>query len=157
MAWARRLTVLASVVALSGSPSVLSACLAVCLQDMTPMASRVIRDQNHAATADHEAATQHQHHHGNAEAIASDSDQRTRPAESFPHLTALCGSCCDGVALAFMTGPRAERTDVVGLGMGSTAVLVAWLAPATSARTSSFSDPPVTPLPPISAPIPLRI
>jgi hypothetical protein len=159
MAWARRLTALASVVVLSGSPVVLSACLAVCLEDMTPTASRVTSSNRHghAAKAEHAAVAQHQHHHRDVEPVTVVRGQSGRPNESAPRLAALCGSCCTGLELAFMTGPRAERTDLVALGMASTAVLLTWSAPATSDRTSSFSDPPVTPLPPISAPVPLRI
>jgi hypothetical protein len=159
MAWARKLTVLASVVTLSGSPAVLSACLAVCLHDVRSMASRVTssNQQSHAATADNEAVLAHRHHHGDVETTTAVSGQRARPDQSAPHLTPLCSSCCAGVELAFMTGPRAERTDLAALGVAPTAVLLRWFATAVSARTPSFSAPPVMPLPPITASIPLRI
>jgi len=153
--WAKPLTIIATTLALSGSPAVLSVCLALCLHDMpAPMAPHHAEGQ--AAPA---AAAPHHGHHASTDlptAPAIDAAPAARD-EAATRLTARGGNCCSDAQLAFMAGPRVERTDVVSLAVASAAAPPSWLQPLIAGHVGLSAGPPVSPPPPFSAPLPLRI
>ncbi len=157
----KRLTSLATVIALSGSPAVLSTCMALCLQDVPAMAHKHGASVEHAAQA--QAATPvavsgHSHHGSPTapEARASANARVSAPKSSETHIGATCNNCCpDGVAV--VAGPRVERTDAHAFGATPTLVQVAHFLVTTSALGVAPHGPPVSPPAPLTAPRILRI
>ena len=151
---ARQVVIVATVLALSGSQAVLSACLALCSGSHS--AAVVTHHGSAEAQSVVASAAEHQGHHPTP--AAPDSTEAAVPLaghDSAPELKALCGSCCPDSAATLVAGPRAERADAIALAIAPTTL--SWQLPASIGRTVPSLGPPVSPQPPIGALIPLRI
>lgn len=159
----KRMTGLALVVALSGSPAVLSACMAVCLQGVATAASHTdTQATGHAAhvTATVPAvASAHAHHaspvsHESAAtglATASSHDSFER------RLSAPCTNCCpEGQAMS-VAGPGVERIDTKSFSATPIALRVASFLVTSPDLGASPPRPPVSPPSPTRALLVLRI
>lgn len=152
---ARQVVIAATVLALSGSQAVLSACLALCFAS-TPAAAGTHHQSAEAESVNVEAAAEHHGHH--ASPAAPESTEATAPIadhDSPPILKALCGSCCPDGDATLVAGARAERADTIALAIAPTTL--SWQLPPSVGRTASPSGPPVSPPPPVGALTPLRI
>lgn len=149
---ARQVTILVTVLALSGSQAALSACLALCFESMPAGAVGHHGSTEAESIVAAPAAEHHGHHISPAapEAAAPLADRG-----SAPRLKALCGSCCPDGDVALVAGPRAERADAVALAIAPTSF--SWHLPASVGRTVPSLGPPVSPPPPVGALTPLRI
>ena len=143
---AKRLTTIATVFALSGSPAALYACMALCLQ-AAPMAAMA---HEHGAPVPHAApvpavAAGHAHHTSPA-----------APESSDARLGATCHDCCpDGVAVVIGLG--AERTDTHACGATPMVVAVAHFLLTTSVLGAAPHGPPASPPASPRAPLVLRV
>jgi hypothetical protein len=152
---ARQVVIVATVLALSGSQAVLSACLALCFGS-TPAAAVTHHGSAEAESVIVAAAAEHHGHH--ASPAAPESTEAVAPLAdhgSAPTLKALCGSCCPDSDVTLVAGPRAERADASALAIAPTTL--SWQLPASIGRTAPSLGPAVSPSPPISALTPLRI
>jgi hypothetical protein len=173
----KRLTSLAIVFALSGSPAVRSACTAYCLHGVQPSAAahEGMTSEGHAAhtsVAAPAVASVHAHHGSSAsyepaaKATSSPSSHeapprdgpRAIPAErSDGRLSATCTNCRADWQFAFAAGPGVERTDTKYLGAAPMPSQVAPFLLTASAVEASPPGPPVPPPSPVRAPLVLRI
>lgn len=153
-AWLKRLTSLATVLAVSGAPAVLSACMAQCVQAaMTAMADKQGAPVEQAAPASTEAVVSGHSHHGSPPAhpapasteavVSGHSHHGSPPAHSAPALAdarasahearvsgarlgGVCHECCSaGVAVVAVASPRVERMDAPAFGAAATLTPVA--------------------------------
>jgi hypothetical protein len=159
--WSQRLTCLALAFALSGSPAVLAACMALCVDSPIIM-----------TTAGPEAAL-HAHHHEHGAAAAPTTEDPAAnhvghgalapevvlaavPQASDARLTATCSDCCLDGGVVPAAGLRVERRD----GDAASEAATARLAPFDLSRAVQAASPPRPPMPPISpvrTPLALRI
>ena len=157
--WSHRLTCLALAFALSGSPAVLAACMALCVDSPVKTTAG---HSGHGAPAPERVpeATSHAHHDHGAAAAPTTEEPATHvavaPQTSDARLMAICIDCCfDGGSMP-AAGLRAERRDV-------NAAPLAAIARPTSfdlSHAAQAASPPDPPIPPSSAarmPIALRI
>jgi hypothetical protein len=152
---AKQLTIAATVLALSGSQAVLSACLALCFEG-TPAAAVPHHGSKEAeSVAAAPAAEHHGHHISPAAPEVTEAAAPLVDHGSAPRLKAPCGNCCPDGDAALVAGPRAERADVVALAIAPTTL--SWQLPASVGRTVPSSAPPVSPPSPVGALTPLRI
>ncbi|MGE3411021.1 MAG: hypothetical protein AB7L91_02225 [Dehalococcoidia bacterium] len=157
--WSRRLTCLAVATVLSGSPAVLSACMALCVDGPVARASAP------------EGTPAGHHQHGVASApMASSSHARHAPSTpgapdagvtsalppSAARLSSTCDSCCDAGPDAIVAGLVAGRTAAQAVATAPTPAAV----PFHIGASTSVGPPPSPPVPPPSptrAPLALRI
>jgi hypothetical protein len=157
--WPRRLTSLAMVFALSGSPAVFAACMALCLQG-TPLTAVSYQggtpEQHvaHALVPAQAVASVHSHH--GSSASDQSAAKATNGASSDPHIGALCHGCCpDGVV--FGAGLGVERTGLHGLGAAPMVVAMAPFLLTTPVSGVLPHSPPASPSAPPWALLVLRI
>lgn len=158
--FALRLTSVVMAFALSGSPAVLAACMALCLD--SPMAAASATDgppadhQGHGAVAEPAAASPHAHHGTAASTQSTASLASASPlALSDARLVGSCDSCCVGGPVAFAAGPGVERTDGKAFATAP-AVSVAFHVMAAT-HAAAPPSPPFPPPSPTRAPLALRI
>lgn len=152
---AKQLTIVATVLALSGSQAVLSACLALCFES-TPAAAVPHHGSKEAeSVADAPAAEHHGHHGSPAAPEVTEAAAPLADHGSALRLKALCGNCCPDGDVTLVARPRAERVDSVVLAIAPTTL--SWQLPASAGRTVPSLGPPVSPPPPVGALTPLRI
>ena len=159
----KRLTSLAIVIALSGSPAVLSACMALCLQGVATAASHP--DSQSAGHAAHLAAvvppgaSAHAHHG----APVSNESAATRPATQLSHassearLSAPCTNCCPEGQATMVAGRGVERIDATSFSATPIASQVASFLVTLPGLGASPPSPPVPPPSPTRALLVLRI
>ncbi len=161
----RRMTGLALVIALSGSPAVLSACMAVCLQGVATAASHT--DSQSTGHAAHVTATvpagasAHAHHASPVSNESAASGLATASShDSFERrLSAPCTNCCpEGQAMSMsVAGPGAERIDAKSFSATPIALRVASFLATSPDLGASPPSPPVSPPSPTRALLVLRI
>jgi hypothetical protein len=158
LSWPKRLTSVAMVVALSGSPAVLSSCMALCFEaaPIAAMAHKHDAPAGQTAPAPTAAVMPAGHaHHGAATTPAAADTRSSAPASSTAHLGTTCNSCCpDGVAV--LAGPGAERTNSHACG-AAPMVPVARFLVTPSVFGAVPPGPPVSPPAPFKAPLVLRV
>jgi len=158
----KRLTSLAIAIALSGSPAVLSACMALCLPGVDTAASNT--DSQSAGHAAHLAAapagaSAHAHHGSSV----SHESAATAPTTASSHgsaearLSTTCTNCCPEGQAVLVAGPGVERTDAKSFSVTSTGSQVASFLPTPLGLRASPPNPPVPPPSPTRAPLVLRI
>lgn len=158
--FAHRLTSVLMAFALSGSPAVLSACMALCLD--SPVAANTT-DATQAGHGDHatvaEPAAPSPHaHHGTA-ASPQPTATVANPSSLAPpdaRLVGTCDNCCVAGPVAFAAGPGVERTDGKAFAMAPT-VAVALFQMSVATPAPAPLRPPVPPPSPTRAPLALRI
>jgi len=158
--WSHRLTCLALAFALSGSPAVLAACMALCVD--SPIVMTKAGHLGHGALAPEvvpETASHVHHDHGAAAAPTTEEPAThlaVAPQASDARLMATCSDCClDGGSMP-AAGLRAERRD----GDAASEAAIARLAPFDLSRAVQAASPPGPPRPPSSparTPLALRI
>jgi len=156
---AHRLVSVVLAFALSGSPAVLAACTALCMDsavaahaaDATPAGH-----QGHGAITDAGVAP-HAHHSSPASPRPAVSAADPSPhAHSAARLVGACDSCCDAGAAAVVAGPGVERTSGQAFALAPTVAV----APFYPSVTTPRATPPSAHVPPPSptrAPLTLRI
>ena len=158
----KRLTSLAIMIALSGAPAVLSACMALCLQGVVTAAahpeSQAAGHAGHRAAAPAVAAARA--HHGSPvldePAVAAPT---TAPSSdsSEAHLSTTCTNCCPEGQAVLVAGPNVERTDAKAFSATPTVSPVASFLLTPQSLGVSPPSPPVPPPSPTRAPLVLRI
>lgn len=146
--------------ALSGSPAVLSACTALCLDSPVSAASlepAVAGHHGHGAMAEVAPASPHAHHSSPASprSVVSTADPSPQ-AHSAARLIGACDSCCNAGSAAVVAGPGVERTSGQALAMAP-AVAVASFQPSVTTQPAAPPSAPVPPPSPTRAPLTLRI
>lgn len=158
VSWPKRLISLAMVVALSGSPAVLSACMALCLGAAPMPATNHSHRAPAGQTAEAPAATVvpvHSHHGASASPTGANVLPLV-PDSSTARLGATCDNCCpDGVAV--VAGPGVERTDAHAFAAAPMLVPVARFLMTTAVVGAAPHGPPVSPPAPPLAPLVLRV
>jgi hypothetical protein len=146
----KRLTSLAIVIALSGSPVVLSACMALCPQGMAIAASDTYSQSAHVTAAVPAGATAHAHH---ASPVSNES-AATGPATASCHdwsaaapLRATCTHCCSEGQAILLAGLGVERTDATSF---SATPIASWMASFLVTLRGLGASPPSPPVPPPS-------
>lgn len=155
-----RLTCVAMALALSGSPAVLAACMALCLDSPTAaiVTDGAQADHNgHGAMAGPVAESPHAHHSTPAAnqptAIAANASPL---ASSDARLVQSCGNCCLAGPVAFAAGPGVERTDAKACGVAPAIEVVSFHV-SVATHEAAPPSPPVPPPSPTRAPLALRI
>lgn len=152
---AKQLTIAATVLALSGSQAVLSACLALCFES-TPAAAVSHHGPTQAESVIAAPAAEHHGHHVSPAAPeVTEAASTLQDQGSVPRLKASCDSCCPDGDVTLVARPRAERADSVVLAIAPTTL--SWQLPESAGRTVPSLGPPVSPPPPVGALTPLRI
>jgi hypothetical protein len=158
--FAHRVTSFVMAFALSGSPAVLSACMALCLDspvaaNTTDVAKRGHDD--HAAVTEPAATSPHAHH-GTA-ASPQPVPSVANPSQLAPsdaRLVGTCDNCCLGGPVAFAAGPGVERADGKAFAIAPTAAVTLFQL-SVAAHDAGPLRPPVPPPSPTRAPLALRI
>jgi hypothetical protein len=160
VSFAQRLTSVAMAFALSGSPAVLSACMALCLD--SPVAASAMGDtqpghNGHGGMTEPAAESPHAHHGTAAPTQPSATVATASPlVPSDARLVGSCDSCCVVGPVAFAAGPGVERTDGKAFATAPAGSVVSFhMNAATHAATPP--SPPVPPPSPTRAPLALRI
>jgi hypothetical protein len=158
MSWSHGLTSIALAFALSGSPAMLAACMAFCVDSPATMAGHL----GHGARAPEvvpEAASHAHHNHGAALAPPTE-EPATRlalaPQASDARLMATCIDCCLDRGSVPAAGLRAERRDVNVTPLAASARLTSFDL-AHAAQAASPPGSPIPPSSPVRTPIALRI
>ena len=159
VSWSHRLTGLALAFALSGSPAVLAACMALCQDGPVTTAGHA----GHGARATEvmlEVAPQtHNHDHGAATAPATAEPASRLPAApqaSDVRLVAMCTDCCPDGEFGSVAGLSAERRDVDAASVAATERATSFDF-SRAVQASSPSSPPSPPTSPARSPLALRI
>jgi len=158
--FAHRLTCFVMAFALSGSPAVLSACMALCLD--SPVAANSteatqVGHAGHSAVTVPAAVSPHAHHGTPASAQLTAGVVNASPlAPSDARLVGTCDNCCLSGPVAFAAGPGVERTDGKAFAMAPT-VSVAVFHLSVTTYAAAPPSPPVPPPSPTRAPLALRI
>jgi hypothetical protein len=146
--------------ALSGSPAVLAACMALCLD--SPMAAASAMDgtpadhKDHGVAAEPASVSPHADHGTAASTQLTASLASASPlAPSDARLTGCCDSCCVAGPVAFTAGPGVERTDGTAFATAPAVSVAFHVIAATHA--AARPSPPVPPPSPTRAPLALRI
>ena len=159
----KRLTSLAIVIALSGSPAVLSACISLCLQGVATAASHT--DSQSAGHAAHSSAaipagaSAHAHHGSpvsNESAVAGPATASSQDS-SEAHLSATCTNCCPEGQAMVLAAPGAERIDAKSFSATPIASRMASFLVTLPGLGASPPSPPVPPPSPTRALLVLRI
>jgi hypothetical protein len=160
--FAQRLTSVAMAFALSGSPAVLSACMALCLDSPVAASANGGTQPGHNGHNGHggmtEPAAESPHaHHGAAPTQPTANMATASPlVPSDARLVGSCDNCCVAGPIAFAAGPGVGRTDGKAFATTPAVSVVSFhLNAATHAATPS--SPPVPPPSPTRAPLALRI
>ena len=162
--WAKQLTSLALVLALSGSQTLLTACMALCLSAVP--AAAMSHDQTapvghaaHAFASTPAVSSGHGHHAVPAthESHASGDERSSSPEASAARLTPTCDSCCLDGQVALVAGASVERVHAPVPGSAPLALPVASFLLTTASFGALPPGPPVPPPSPVTAPLPLRI
>jgi hypothetical protein len=156
---AHRLTCVAMAFALSGSPAVLAACMALCLdgQATANTDATLAGHDGHAVVTEPAAPSPHAHHGTAASSQPTASVVDPSPlAPSAARVVGTCDSCCVAGPAAFAAGPGIARTDGKALAMAP-AVAVALFQVSVATDTAAPPSPPVPPPSPTRAPLALRI
>jgi hypothetical protein len=156
---ARRLTSVAMAVTLSGSPAVLSACMALCVDVPAASASEVPAGghHGHGDVTEPVAGSPHAHH-----GIAASTGPTAHAADASPmvppdaRLAGDCDDCCIAGTAALPAGPGVPRTDGQALATTPAVVLAAFQVRARPDQAAPLR-PPVPPPSPTRAPLALRI
>ncbi len=161
VSWAHRLTSLAVALALSGSPAVLAACMALCVE--SPVTAAAQTSQAHAGHGAHSAAaavpaaSSHAHHGAAAtQSAGAVSHSSTNHESSDTRLVATCSNCCVDGEVASTAGLNAERSGANALGAAPSVEVASFHLP-PAAHALSPSSPPTAPPAPTRAPLALRI
>lgn len=159
--WAHRLTSLAVALALSGSPAVLAACMALCVE--SPVTAADQTSQSHAGHGPHPAeaavpaASSHAHHGASAtQSAGAVSHSSTTQESSDTRLVATCSNCCVDGQVASTAGLNAERSGANALGAAPSVEVASFHLP-PAADALSPPRPPTAPPAPTRAPLALRI
>ena len=156
--WAKRLTSVATVFALSGSPALLSACMALCFQvaPMAAMAADHGGPMGQAVAASTVAVVSGHSHHGSPNGHAAVDARESTPESSDTRVGGLCNNCCpDGVAV--VAGPALERTDARAFGTAPMPVPMVHFLLTNSVLGAAPHGPPGLPPGPPEALLILRI
>lgn len=163
VSWVHRLTCLALTLALSGSPAVLAACMAVCgaspRSEALPTAGSEVDHSAHPSASTAATAPAHAHH-GASGASHSTASQSTSPAShdaSQAILTSRCSSCCDDEPVILSAGYRTETSAAQGVTPGHAVPVAPFRLTTRSAGGASPPSPRVSPPLPVRAPLALRI
>lgn len=158
--FAHRLTCLAMAFALSGSPAVLSACMALCLD--SPVAASAMGGtqpghNGHGGMTEPAAESPHVHHGTAAPTQPTATVPTASPlVPSDARLVGSCDNCCVAGPIAFAAGPGVDRTDGKAFATAPAVSVVSFhMNAATHAATPP--SPPVPPPSPTRAPLALRI
>ncbi len=158
---AKRLTSLAIVIALSGSPAVLSACMALCLQDMATASHTDSQLAGHAAhvAAAPAGASAHAHHGSpvSNESTATGPATGSSHASSEGRLGAPCTNCCPEGQAMMVAGLGVERIDAKSFSATTMASRMASFFVTLPGLGASPPSPPVPPPSPTRALLVLRI
>ncbi len=155
-----RLTSVVMAFALSGSPAVLSACMALCLD--SPVAANTTDatqagHEDHAVVTEPAAASPHAHHGTAVSPPPAASEANPSPlAPSDARLIGNCDNCCVAGPVGLAAGPAVERTDGKTFAMAPT-VAVALFQVSVAAAAAPPLKPLVPPPSPTRAPLALRI
>jgi hypothetical protein len=158
--FAQRLTSVAMAFALSGSPAVLSACMALCMD--SPVAASAMGGtqpghNGHGGMTEPAAESPHVHHGTAAPTQPTATVPTASPlVPSDARLVGSCDNCCVAGPIAFAAGPGVERTDGKAFAMAPT-VLVASFRLSATTHTAPLPGPPIPPPSPTRAPLALRI
>ena len=157
----KRLTTLAIVIAVSGSPAVLSACMAFCLQGVAHAASHPdSQSAGHAAdlvAAIPTSASAHAHH---ASPVSNESAATATAVShdlSEARLSAPCTNCCLEAQGTMVAGLGVERVDAKAFSATPVASRMASFLVMLPGLGASPPSPPVPPPSPNRAPLALRI
>jgi len=160
VSWSHRLTCFALTLALSGSPAVLAACMALCLGSQVTAAPQAGDSRSghsaHESTLASVAASAHAHHGGSArvQSVANAVASRPLHHSSNARLVRSCHTCCADGLVAVAAG--VERADTKAFGAAPSVQLASFqLNPAT--HVALLPNPPVSPPSPTRAPLALRI
>lgn len=158
--FAQRLTSVAMAFALSGSPAVLSACMALCLD--SPVAASAMGGtqpghNGHGGMTEPAAESPHAHHGTAAPTQPTATVATASPlVPSDARLVGSCDNCCVAGPIAFAAGPGVDRTDGKAFATAPAVSVVSFpMNAATHAATPP--SPPVPPPSPTRAPLALRI
>jgi hypothetical protein len=158
--FAQRLTSVAMAFALSGSPAVLSACMALCLD--SPVAASAMGGtqpghSGHGGMTEPAAESPHAHHGTAAPTQPTATVATASPlVPSDARLVGSCDNCCVAGPIAFAAGPGVDRTDGKAFATAPAVSVVSFhMNAATHAATPP--SPPVPPPSPTRAPLALRI
>lgn len=158
--FAQRLTSVAMAFALSGSPAVLSACMALCLDSpvaASAMGSTQPGHNGHGGMTEPAAESPHAHHGTAAPTQPTATVATASPlVPSDARLVGSCDNCCVAGPIAFAAGPGVDRTDGKAFATAPAVSVVSFhMNAATHAATPP--SPPVPPPSPTRAPLALRI
>lgn len=160
--WSHRFTCLALALALSGSPAVLAACMALCVDNPVTTAAQT-GHADHGARATEvvpEAAPRAQHHNHGVEAAPAVAETAAHlpsaPQPSHVRLMATCTDCCPDGEFASAPGLRAELRDVDAASVAATERAASFDL-SRAVQAASPSSPPIPPTSPARAPLALRI
>lgn len=156
---AKRLTSLATVLALSGSPAAVAACMAACLHGVPAAAVAhesdvAVAHAGHASSPQPSAASEHAHHA--TPAAPASAAPAGDPAPSTARLAAGCDDCCPDGQAAVVATSGALRTNALVAGAPLPTLAAPFFA-ATSGPGAASPVPPVPPPSPTRAPLVLRI
>jgi hypothetical protein len=158
LSFAHRLTCFAIAMALSGSPVVLAACMALCLDSPVVTASASDGTQAgqkcHVAVAEPAAVSPHAHH-GTASSTEPTVSlvSGSLPNPSAARVADICDSCCVG---AFAAGPGLQRVDGRVFAPAMTVSVESFYGTAGT-HAAAAPSPPIRPPSPARAPVALRI
>jgi len=158
---AKRLTSLATVLALSGSPAAFAACMAACLHGVPAAAMAhepgvAVEHAEHASSPQPVSVSEHAHHESPAApASAASAGHQT---SSTARLSAGCGDCCpDAQATVVVAASGAGRASAFASGAAPALTPVTSFLVMTSVPGAAPPGPPVPPPSPTRALLVLRI
>lgn len=159
--WAHRLTSLAIALALSGSPAVLAACMALCVESPVTAAAQTgqshARHGAHSAEAALPAAPSHAHDGASATRSAGAASHSSPTQQSSDaRLVATCSNCCIDGQVVSTAGLNVERSGAKALGAAPSVEVASFHLP-VAMRAVSPPSPPTAPPAPTRAPLALRI
>ena len=161
MLWLRQAASLVAVFALSGSPAVLSACMAACLQagpvalPIEQGASAAHAPRPAASSPAPDVASEHAHHSSSG-SHQSSGDRQASPDSST--LSAVCGNCCGDGQTTVIDAVGVERTGAQRLaGASVPAPVPSYLTAIVARRASPPRTPPISPPSPARSSLVLRI
>lgn len=156
---AHRLTSLAMMFALSGSPAALSACVALCMEGMAGSHEGLSAEKHETKPAAPTVVAGHGHHGAPVphEALALVSHHSSvAPDATDTRLGSSCEDCCSSNPQGFVSRLGTVRVDAKSL-VAAVATPVASFLLAHAGSRSSHLSPPIAPPAPPRAPLALRI
>jgi uncharacterized Zn-binding protein involved in type VI secretion len=157
-----RLTGVAVVIVLSGSPAMLSACMAFCLQDELAPSHEHGASVGHVTHSSSTVQTDGAAHAHHGSLVSNGSDATTAMSvashSSSKVLLSIVGTnCCPEAQTVLLAGRGVERTDAASLGATSTVSKVASFYPTPPVLGASPPGSPGSPPSPTTAALVLRI